>query len=91
MEQEFIKGQHYMVKHRHGKKLVRRIFKYTEKRFDAIVCYVFTGKITKDVSVTIETTTEEGPTFFKWRGCKHVPKEVSIPYYDLIVATKTED
>jgi len=88
-ELELIKGKPYMVKHEHNKQAVRRIFKGTEKRFDEILCYVFTGKVSKKVSVEVkyglnyDHANDEGVAFWHWRGAKHPPSEISIPFYNL--------
>jgi len=76
-------GTAYNVKHINNKQTVRRIFKGTEKRFDLITCYVFTGKVGKNVSLVVEPTKNPDMNFFHWKGVKHVPNEISIPYYDI--------
>ena len=62
---ELIKGAHYLVKHEHNKQQVRRIFRGIEYRFDNIPYYVFTGKVSKNVSVDIEPTNNPDINF--WR------------------------
>ena len=71
-------GCHYLIKHRGGKQLTRRIYKYSEKRFKSILCFVFSSKVNKNTVMF-----KEGNSYC-WRG-KNIPaSELSIPYYDLL-------
>lgn len=71
-------GSHYLVKHEGSKRAVRRIYKYSERRFKSILCFVFSSKVNKNV-----TMTKKGNVYC-WHGIKLPESEVSIPYYDLI-------
>lgn len=73
-------GKTYHVKIRGGR-TVKRIFKYTEKRYDSILCYVFTSRLFGEVKGSYNHATKE----LTLSG-KHVPlSEVSVPEYDLIL------
>jgi len=82
MTQEiFLKrGRHYLVKHYGSSKFVRRFFKGYEKRFDSILCYVFSSKIDKK----LEIIWDDKDKTFTIRGNKLPAQEISIPFYDLI-------
>ena len=58
---------------------VRRIFKNTETRFKNIDCYVFTSKVAKQITCTVEEGNDG--LMFNWHGTNAIPNEVSIPYY----------
>jgi len=49
---------------------------------------VFTGKVSKNVSVDIEPTNNPDINFWRWHGVKHVPVEISIPYYNIKTISK---
>lgn len=89
MELQLQKGKAYLVKHSSSKRMVRRIFKGTEKRFGEITCFVFTGQVKVSTSVILEYgknydhQKNEGVTFWHWKGIKHPPSEISIPFYNL--------
>jgi hypothetical protein len=71
-------GSHYMVKHEKNKRAVRRIYKYSERRFKSILCFVFSSKVRKD------TTLIKKGNIYYWHGTQLPESEISIPYYDLI-------
>jgi len=73
-----VTGGHYLVKHENNKRAVRRIFMYDERRFDSILCFVFSSKADKRT-----TLTRKGDTYY-WKGIKLPQSEISIPYYDLL-------
>jgi hypothetical protein len=73
-------GHKYRVTHRENDKQVRaiRIFKWPRSRFGTLQCLVFTTKVSKDVTATVDGDT------LTIRG-KRIPRqEVSMPVYDLI-------
>lgn len=85
-------GKAYIVKHKNlgtnpGKR-VRRIFKGTETRIGMINCLVFSTKVSKETTCTVDIVKDEtgkptGVKFFKWKGLNtlNIPNEVSIPDY----------
>lgn len=80
-----VKGKAYLVKHYGGKKRVRRIYKGEEMRFDSIKCFVFSSKVSKDLTVTHRETEDTESFTFHLNGTAKAPnQEVSIPYYDLL-------
>ncbi len=77
---ELRNGARYRVKMSGRKRSAIRIFKWTEKRFRSIRCFVFTAPVS--AAVTAEWNQGEKSLFL--RGPKIPRSEVSVPYYDLI-------
>jgi len=71
-------GSHYFVKHINSKKSVHRIYKYSERRFGNILCFVFSSKTNHKTNLIKKT---DG---YYWQGENIPNSEISIPYYDLI-------
>lgn len=70
------------LKHKPGR-LARRVFKWTEKRFGEILCYVFSSPCRADVKVKVETM-QDNAIHLTISGPKVPCSEVSVPHYDLI-------
>ncbi len=74
---EFKKGKHYLIKTTDNKRFVRRFYKGCEKRFDSILCYVFSSKVSDKVRVEYKND-----CFYITAPAGHFPaREISIPYY----------
>jgi len=78
-----IRDRHYYVCHNGGKKSVKRMFKGTEKRFNNILCYIFSSRLTKNIDAYYNEKTKE--FIYSAKSWNELPsQEVSIPFYDLM-------
>lgn len=80
-KQNLESGKKYRVKHKGGKSTLR-VFKWTEKRFGEILCYVFTSRVSPDLSAQLNAVTGE----ISLSGRKVPVTEISIPHYELVEA-----
>lgn len=71
-------GKIYQVKIRGNKRSVKRIFLYSEKRFNSIDCFVFTSRVLGEIETRLS---ENGCVIMRGRNLP--AQEISIPSYDL--------
>lgn len=71
------RGKAYRVKIKGQRNTVRRIFKYAERRFGDLQCFVFTSRVDAVVSATVDGDA------LTLRGKRLPSSEVSVPHYDL--------
>lgn len=72
------KGNTYQVKIKGNKRSVKRIFLYSEKRFNSIDCFVFTSRVLGKIETRLS---ESGSVIMRGRNLP--AQEISIPFYDL--------
>ena len=81
---ELKNGHVVLVKIKGQRNIMRRVFKWTEKRFGEITCYVFTAPVRRGVRVTWNAAESS----LSISGPRVPASEVSVPHYDIEICER---